>query len=332
MTSPSTTTSRGKPFRTKRVTLKAGLHKLAAGASNIGMTGPYSWAMLTWKTPARKRSHRCPASYCCTIIPDRLDKAGRRPQRPAAPAAQFAGRDEPQCAPGKPPTRSPTAVAPATKPAPPRPVSSARHPVQRGSIPVPDEAQTAEARKRVRERFASYYAERKPMVQQALVQKLTEAAGVEGTPPLERYALLKEAADVAAANGDWRGALAAVRQISGLFTADEVEPSLAVLAAAARSPGRAGARGRAGDRRGGAGSRRDRGVIRQLRGRGPGRDPGRADRASRRRPVRRAGEGEGRAAPRGPVRVHAARSDARPAQSPTPPTATPTPGPASSSP
>ena len=226
---------RGKPFKTERVKLKSGLHKLGASASNIGVTGPYSWAMLVWRTPGAEAFAPVPGELLLHDFSEQLDKSGTGPtgpkSRPRNPAPTATSPNATQ-----PSDPFADAKGPDVRPSPPRPASSARQPARRGSIPLPNDAQAADARKHVREKFASYYTERKPMVQQALVQKLSEAAGVDGTPPVERYALLKESADVAAANGDWRAALAAVREISTVFAADEVEPSLAVLTTASRTP------------------------------------------------------------------------------------------------
>jgi hypothetical protein len=107
-------------------------------------------------------------------------------------------------------------------------------PVAVPRVPVPAEADVAAARKAARAKYASYYAEKKPAIQASLVKKLTDDAQAPGAMPAERFALLREAAEVSASAGDLAAATAAVAEMARRFESDENELAVAVLSASQR--------------------------------------------------------------------------------------------------
>lgn len=132
---------------------------------------------------------------------------------------------------------------PATRPAGPgtKPTAPSAGPPAAVKLPAPTEDQLAAGRKAVRAKFAAYYADKKPVIQQALAAKLLAQVtadpvpGAVPPPAAETYALLREAADVAVAVGDVSTALSAVKLTGQRFKVDETELTLGVLTTAART-------------------------------------------------------------------------------------------------
>jgi hypothetical protein len=129
-----------------------------------------------------------------------------------------------------------TTPGPRPRPAPRAPEGGP--PPAPARVAVPPEAAVNDARKAVRAKYASYYAEKKPAIQAALLKKLRDEAEGPTVAPAERYALLREAAEVGAAAGDLESALAAVRTASERFQVDETELAVAVLTSPQRGVNR----------------------------------------------------------------------------------------------
>lgn len=108
---------------------------------------------------------------------------------------------------------------------------------RKGTALPPSDAEVAEARKRVKAKFATLYADNAAIVRQSLARKLSDEAGAS-TDATERYALLREAADVSAGAADIKGATLCVDAIVAEFKVDQPEIELAVLTSAmhAKSP------------------------------------------------------------------------------------------------
>jgi hypothetical protein len=106
--------------------------------------------------------------------------------------------------------------------------------VRKGDLPVPSDADLVELRKRVKAKFASLYADQTPVVRQSLARKLADEAGTT-SDNAERYALLREAADVSASVGDLGAATHCVEVIASAFKADQFDLQLNVLTTASRA-------------------------------------------------------------------------------------------------
>lgn len=105
--------------------------------------------------------------------------------------------------------------------------------------PAPDAAAQRDVEKIVRDIFKADYAKTAPADRSQLVQKLMKQAGTSADDPAARYVLLREARDVAAANGDIDAAVGALDEMAKLFVVDvAVEKSalLLKLEPAAKSP------------------------------------------------------------------------------------------------
>jgi hypothetical protein len=126
-------------------------------------------------------------------------------------------------------------TTPGPRPRPGSPAVENGPPPAPARVAVPPDAAVNDARKAVRAKYASYYAEKKPAIQASLLKKLRDEAEGPTLAAAERYALLREAAEVAAAAGDVEAALAAVRTTSERFQVDETELSVAVLASPQRA-------------------------------------------------------------------------------------------------
>jgi hypothetical protein len=99
--------------------------------------------------------------------------------------------------------------------------------------PVPPPADVEKATKLVRELFKDEYGKTQPKARQALVEKLIKQAEETADDPVARYALYREAADLAAAAGEVTVSLGALDAIRARFSgvkSERDEPTLKTLA------------------------------------------------------------------------------------------------------
>ncbi len=86
--------------------------------------------------------------------------------------------------------------------------------------PIPDEASVKAAHTLLREIFKGDYAKKSPVDQAALVKKLLQQAGMTKDDPASRYALLREAHELASRNGDGDVSMEALDRLASAFKVD----------------------------------------------------------------------------------------------------------------
>ncbi|MDB5298580.1 MAG: hypothetical protein JWO87_243 [Phycisphaerales bacterium] len=105
---------------------------------------------------------------------------------------------------------------------------------RKGDLPVPSDAELLDLRKRVKAKFAALYADQTPIARQSLARKLAGEADTSADNA-ERYALLREAADISAAAGDLKSATLCVESIASVFKVDQFDLQLLVLTTASHA-------------------------------------------------------------------------------------------------
>lgn len=113
---------------------------------------------------------------------------------------------------------------------------AAPSPKPHGELSLPSESVVLDARKSIRARYSSEYANSSKIVRDALVKKLIDSAADPASNPAERLASLKEAATVALSCGDLKSALFCNDQIASIFKVNEPEANLALLTSASKMP------------------------------------------------------------------------------------------------
>jgi WD40 repeat protein len=118
------------------------------------------------------------------------------------------------------------------------PPASAQAGKPAGKDPVPEAAAQAKAQERLRERYHAEYAKAQGNVdaRSALAANLLGVAREAVVAPADRFVLLREARDLAAAAGDFGGAFQAAEELARRFAVDGLDMKADALAAAHPGP------------------------------------------------------------------------------------------------